>query len=296
MWMWDVDVGMVCARKRLVLWVARERGCGCLCSVGGRASELIPPPRSPLEPRFLPAQTIYGSGPDFLNGENWSAGYTGTLLEHGTEVDVSTMQPADLVFYRYPARRTHHRATAHTGGGPGAAFCRRCWGGGGRVGVGRSDTTCAPRPCALLVFVVATPLLRCVHACAHASRVLWCLEQQPGARGHLHRCVAGAGAVCRVAKCFLATCFVGSFSVVAARPRPALVCACMARPWHLQAVARWSAMGRTPCPFSPSTTGPCRRSGRTCRHATQSACVAWRLVARALPGSVMSAPHRGLLE
>jgi len=43
--------------------------------------------------------TVYGSGPDFLNGESWKAGYTGTLIQHGKVVSLSAAQPGDLVFY-----------------------------------------------------------------------------------------------------------------------------------------------------------------------------------------------------
>jgi len=46
--------------------------------------------------------TQYGNGPDFLNGQNWKAGYTGTLTSHGTAVNCANMQPADLVFYGSP--------------------------------------------------------------------------------------------------------------------------------------------------------------------------------------------------
>jgi len=46
--------------------------------------------------------TQYGSGPDFLNGQNWAAGYTGTLLQHGNSVSCSAMQDGDLVFYGSP--------------------------------------------------------------------------------------------------------------------------------------------------------------------------------------------------
>jgi cell wall-associated NlpC family hydrolase len=50
--------------------------------------------------------TVYGGGPDFLNGENWQAGYTGTLLQHGTQIQYSQIQPGDLVFYANPEHVT----------------------------------------------------------------------------------------------------------------------------------------------------------------------------------------------
>jgi hypothetical protein len=50
--------------------------------------------------------TLFGKGPDFLNGEDWTAGYTGTLTAHGTNIpgfeDQSNMQVGDLCFYFQP--------------------------------------------------------------------------------------------------------------------------------------------------------------------------------------------------
>jgi len=46
--------------------------------------------------------TTYGSGPDFLNGQNWKAGYTGTLTSHGKVVQIASAQPGDLCFYGNP--------------------------------------------------------------------------------------------------------------------------------------------------------------------------------------------------
>jgi len=46
--------------------------------------------------------TQYGSGPDFLNGQNWQAGYTGTLIQHGRVVSYTSAQPGDLCFYYNP--------------------------------------------------------------------------------------------------------------------------------------------------------------------------------------------------
>lgn len=46
--------------------------------------------------------TTYGNGPDFLNGESWKAGYTGTLTKHGKVVALASAQPGDLVFYGKP--------------------------------------------------------------------------------------------------------------------------------------------------------------------------------------------------
>jgi len=43
--------------------------------------------------------TVFGKGNDFLNGQNWGAGYTGTLTNHGRLVQLSEAKPGDLVFY-----------------------------------------------------------------------------------------------------------------------------------------------------------------------------------------------------
>lgn len=54
--------------------------------------------------------TVYGKGTDFLNGESWSAGYTGTLIDHGKAVAYSAAQPGDLVFYGSTADHITHTA------------------------------------------------------------------------------------------------------------------------------------------------------------------------------------------
>jgi len=46
--------------------------------------------------------TVFGSGPDFLNGQNWRAGYTGTMSSRGRSTGCSTMQIGDLAFYGNP--------------------------------------------------------------------------------------------------------------------------------------------------------------------------------------------------
>ena len=59
--------------------------------------------------------TLFGNGVDFLNGEQWGAGYTGTLKVHGKAVDPAvnaTKYPTglavgDLCFYYHPM---HHVA------------------------------------------------------------------------------------------------------------------------------------------------------------------------------------------
>jgi len=43
--------------------------------------------------------TVFGNGPDFINGASWTAGYTGTQISHGKEVTLAEAQVGDLVFY-----------------------------------------------------------------------------------------------------------------------------------------------------------------------------------------------------
>jgi hypothetical protein len=37
--------------------------------------------------------------PDVLNGANWEAGYTGTLVEHGEHIEVGHTEPGDICLY-----------------------------------------------------------------------------------------------------------------------------------------------------------------------------------------------------
>jgi hypothetical protein len=46
--------------------------------------------------------TVFGNGPDFINGQNWAAGYTGTMSGRGQSVGCSSMQTGDLAFYGNP--------------------------------------------------------------------------------------------------------------------------------------------------------------------------------------------------
>jgi len=43
--------------------------------------------------------TVFGNGPDFVNGANWAAGNTNSLLTNGREVTMDQAQPGDVVFY-----------------------------------------------------------------------------------------------------------------------------------------------------------------------------------------------------
>ncbi|KAI8807230.1 hypothetical protein BJ742DRAFT_813859 [Cladochytrium replicatum] len=47
--------------------------------------------------------SAFGDGADSLNGQSWSAGYTGTMKDHGKAVSFDTAQIGDLVFYEDPA-------------------------------------------------------------------------------------------------------------------------------------------------------------------------------------------------
>jgi cell wall-associated NlpC family hydrolase len=42
------------------------------------------------------------AGPDLVNGADWKAGYTGTMMGHGRRVALADAQPGDLVFYGPP--------------------------------------------------------------------------------------------------------------------------------------------------------------------------------------------------
>ncbi|GBB94637.1 hypothetical protein RclHR1_23950002 [Rhizophagus clarus] len=43
--------------------------------------------------------SAFGFYPDYLNGENWASGYTGTMASHGVVVPLSDAQPGDVVLY-----------------------------------------------------------------------------------------------------------------------------------------------------------------------------------------------------
>jgi peptidoglycan hydrolase-like protein with peptidoglycan-binding domain len=53
---------------------------------------------------------VYGAGMDFLNGQNWRAGYTGTQIAHGWYVAMDKVQPADLIFYGHSFNGITHVA------------------------------------------------------------------------------------------------------------------------------------------------------------------------------------------
>lgn len=65
---------------------------------------------------------------DFVNGEHWKAGYTGTMTRHGHQVPASHLRVGDLVFYGGSHSIPEHVAV-HVGhqhvvsfGGPGGPY------------------------------------------------------------------------------------------------------------------------------------------------------------------------------
>jgi len=59
--------------------------------------------------------TVFGNGPDILNGESWSGGYTGTMATHGKAIPCNQMQPGDVALYGSGAPWDH--AEMYMGGG-----------------------------------------------------------------------------------------------------------------------------------------------------------------------------------
>jgi cell wall-associated NlpC family hydrolase len=43
--------------------------------------------------------SAFGNGHDFLNSQNWKAGYTGTMGSNGTPVNLAQARPGDVVLY-----------------------------------------------------------------------------------------------------------------------------------------------------------------------------------------------------
>jgi len=56
--------------------------------------------------------SAFGNGGDFINGQNWSAGYTGTMGNHGTPVSLANARPGDLVLY---GRAPYDHVTLYVG-------------------------------------------------------------------------------------------------------------------------------------------------------------------------------------
>lgn len=73
--------------------------------------------------------SAFGNGKDYINEENWSAGYTGTMASHGEEVSKDKALPGDVVLYGKP---TISHATMYVGddqvvgfGEDGPAYLRK---------------------------------------------------------------------------------------------------------------------------------------------------------------------------
>lgn len=53
---------------------------------------------------------------DFVNGQHWQAGHTGTLVHKGERVSLDRLRPLDLVFYGDEGWRPEHVAVVVRGG------------------------------------------------------------------------------------------------------------------------------------------------------------------------------------
>lgn len=58
---------------------------------------------------------------DYVNGERWLSGHTGTLVQHGEKVSLDRLRPLDLVFYGDEGWRPGHVAV-YVGNGQVASF------------------------------------------------------------------------------------------------------------------------------------------------------------------------------
>ncbi|CAG8664153.1 11217_t:CDS:1, partial [Paraglomus occultum] len=63
--------------------------------------------------------SAFGFYPDYLNGENWSAGYTGTMGNHGVSVSLANAQPGDVVLYGAPP---YEHAVLYVGDGHAVSY------------------------------------------------------------------------------------------------------------------------------------------------------------------------------
>ena len=63
--------------------------------------------------------SAFGKGNDFLNGANWSAGYTGTMGNHGTPVSLANARPGDVVLY---GQAPYDHATLYVGNNKVVSF------------------------------------------------------------------------------------------------------------------------------------------------------------------------------
>ena len=56
--------------------------------------------------------SAFGNGKDFVNGQDWKAGYTGSMGSHGTPVSLAQARPGDVVLY---GSHPYHHATLYVG-------------------------------------------------------------------------------------------------------------------------------------------------------------------------------------
>jgi len=62
--------------------------------------------------------SAFGNGNDFVNGQNWKAGYTGTMGDHGKQVSLANARPGDIVLYGSP----YGHATLYVGNNQVVSF------------------------------------------------------------------------------------------------------------------------------------------------------------------------------
>jgi cell wall-associated NlpC family hydrolase len=63
--------------------------------------------------------SAFGNGNDFINGQGWRAGYTGTMGSHGTSVSLAQARPGDIVLY---GSGTYDHATLYVGNNKVVSF------------------------------------------------------------------------------------------------------------------------------------------------------------------------------
>ena len=92
--------------------------------------------------------TLFGDAGDLLNGENWQAGYTGTLWAHGTDqgTDSASLQVGDICIY---------------GSGPGYDHAAFYIGDGTVISHGTSDNSAGNWTLGYNSFGASLPLAGC---------------------------------------------------------------------------------------------------------------------------------------
>ena len=92
--------------------------------------------------------TLFGDAGDLLNGENWQAGYTGTLWAHGTDqgTDSASLQVGDICIY---------------GSGPGYDHAAFYIGDGTVISHGTSDNSAGNWKLGYKSFGASLPLAGC---------------------------------------------------------------------------------------------------------------------------------------